>query len=57
MSNRELALEILGHLGAALCQCIPSDDQIIVGHIRDAKDLVSKLVDDLHKDENNDESI
>jgi len=29
--------EIYGHLGAAEIQSIPSDDQIIMNHVRDAK--------------------
>lgn len=32
-------LEIIGHLGTALIQSIPSDDQIIIGHIRSANKL------------------
>ena len=28
--------EIIGHLGAALNQQAPSDDKIIMGHVRDA---------------------
>lgn len=33
------ALEILAHLGAAISQSIPEDDQIIMQHVRDAKTL------------------
>lgn len=33
MNNWE---QVYGHLSAALVQSIPSDDQIIIGHIRDA---------------------
>lgn len=36
---RAAMLEIYGHLAAAAAQSIPSDDQIIAGHIRDARDL------------------
>lgn len=36
-------LEIMGHLGAALIQQAPSDDQIIMGHVRDANDIATKL--------------
>lgn len=32
--------EALAHLGAALVQSIPSDDQIIMGHVRDAYRLL-----------------
>ena len=32
----EALLQIIGHLGAIVSQAIPSDDQIIVGHARDA---------------------
>ena len=47
---RQALLEIAGELGAALVQQSPSDDQIIMDHVRDAhqiaKDaLKSKLVD------------
>lgn len=36
-------LEIMGHLGAALIQQSFSDDQIIMGHVRDANDIATKL--------------
>lgn len=36
-------LEIIGHLGAALIQQAPSDDKIIMGHVRDAHALLSVL--------------
>ena len=36
-------LEIMGHLGAALIQQAPSDDQIIMGHVREANDVATKL--------------
>lgn len=36
-------LEIIGHLGAADVQSLPSDDQIIMGHVRDAYTLAIKL--------------
>jgi hypothetical protein len=36
-------LEIIGHLGAALIQSVPEDDQIIMGHVRDAHTLACAL--------------
>ena len=35
--------QIVGHLGAALIQALPSDDQIIMGHVKDAYDLAVGL--------------
>jgi hypothetical protein len=33
----EIAIdEAIAHLGAALVQTVPSDDQIIIGHVRSA---------------------
>lgn len=32
--------EAFGHLAGALMQSIPSDDQIIIGHMREAHDLL-----------------
>jgi hypothetical protein len=40
MSPRD---QIVGHLGAALMQALPSDDQIIMGHVQDAYDLAVAL--------------
>lgn len=34
--------EAAAHLGAALMQSIPADDQIIMGHVRDAHELLEK---------------
>lgn len=34
--------EAIGHLGAALVQSIDSDDQIIMGHVREAHDLIKR---------------
>jgi hypothetical protein len=40
-SDVETALfEAMGHLGAAVTQSIPSDDQIIMGHVRKALEQV-----------------
>ena len=36
-------LEIMGHLGAALIQQSPSDDHIIMGHVREANDIATRL--------------
>lgn len=42
--GRRLALEAHGNLGAALSQSLPSDDQIILDHVRTAqKDLDTLL--------------
>lgn len=39
----EQLLEIIGHLGAALIQSVPTDDQIIMDHIRDAHEAAKTL--------------
>ena len=39
----EQALEATSHLGAALIQSIPSDDQIIMGHVAAAKKITSSI--------------
>ena len=36
-------LEIIGHLGAALMQAAPTDDAIIIGHIKSAHLLALEL--------------
>jgi hypothetical protein len=36
-------LEIIGHLGAALMQATPTDDAIIIGHIKSAHLLALEL--------------
>lgn len=41
--NADKLTEIIGHLGAVLIQTIPSDDQIIIGHVRDAHELACQL--------------
>lgn len=35
--------ELIGHLGAALVQSIPSDDQIIMNHVREAERIAKDL--------------
>ncbi len=36
-------LEIIGHLGASIVQTLPSDDQIIAGHVREAYLIAKRL--------------
>ena len=36
-------IEIRGHLGAAVAQSIPEDDQIIMGHVRDALEITKQV--------------
>lgn len=36
---RQALLEIAGHLGAVLVQAIPSDDKIIIDHVREASQI------------------
>ena len=43
MTPDEQLLEIIGHLGAAVIQRAPSDDEIIMDHVHDAYDLAVKL--------------
>ena len=44
MTKSEMQLlEIMSHLGAALIQQSPSDDQIIMGHVREANDIATRL--------------
>lgn len=42
-------LEIIGHLGAAVIQRAPSDDQIIMDHVQDAYELALQLRRDIAK--------
>jgi len=42
---RELILEIHGHLGAAIIQSLPSDDQIIMGHVREAYAMLRTILE------------
>jgi hypothetical protein len=39
MTDREKLGEIRAHLGAALAQTLPSDDQIIMEHVRESYEL------------------
>jgi len=45
----EKLLEVYGHLGASLVQSIDSDDQIIMGHVRDAHFIVQSAIKDARK--------
>lgn len=42
--ERAFILEASSHLGAALSQVLPSDDQVIVGHMRSAHALLVGLL-------------
>lgn len=35
--------EAMAHLGAAIVQSVPSDDQIIMGHVREANAILSQV--------------
>jgi tRNA G37 N-methylase Trm5 len=41
----EVIIDIYGELGAALSQALPSDDRIIMGHVRDAHAKLRALLD------------
>jgi hypothetical protein len=43
VSSDAMLLEIIGHLGAAKSQLLPSDDPIIAGHLIAAYDLAVML--------------
>lgn len=47
MTTEARLLEIIGHLGAAVIQRAPSDDQIIMDHVQDAYELALKLCRDI----------
>lgn len=38
-SVEALLLEIIGHLGASIIQSVPTDDQIIMDHVKVAHEL------------------
>jgi hypothetical protein len=42
--ERKIILDAWAHLAGALAQSISSDDQIIIGHMRDAADLLHALL-------------
>ena len=41
--SADVIAEIIGHLGAAVMQSVPSDDRIIMGHVRSALDMARLL--------------
>lgn len=43
-AERKIILDAWSHLAGALSQSIPSDDQIIIGHMRDAEELLKSLL-------------
>jgi hypothetical protein len=45
MNNPKLE-EAIGHLGAALMQASPKDDQIIIGHIQEAHAILKRIAKD-----------
>lgn len=40
-------VDVYGHLSAAIVQSLPSDDQIIIGHIQDALDIIEGVYREL----------
>lgn len=43
LNTDECLLEIIGHLGAAITQSLPEDDQIIMRHVQSAHDFAVSL--------------
>lgn len=41
--SKAMALEMIGHLGAADTQSLPTDDQIIMGHVREALHIAREM--------------
>lgn len=41
--SADVIAEIIAHLGAAVMQSLPSDDKIIMGHVRSALDFARLL--------------
>lgn len=41
MDTLDPVYEAMSHLGAAIMQSVPEDDQLIMGHVRDAHALLS----------------
>jgi hypothetical protein len=50
MNTEERLLEIISHLTAADMQSLPSDDQIIMNHVRDALKEAQSLRRELAKE-------
>jgi hypothetical protein len=42
--ERDEILQAIGHLGAAITQTLPSDDQIIAEHVRDAHKILKQVL-------------
>lgn len=42
--EREMIVDLWAHLQCAERQSIPTDDQIIMGHVRDARDIAAVLL-------------
>lgn len=42
---RAIVLDACGHLGAAISQSIPTDDQMIMDHVRAAKGQIDLLIE------------
>ena len=45
MTSKDAIYEAMSHLGAAISQSIHTDDEIIIGHIEDAHQILSDLWD------------
>jgi len=43
ITSEQALFEIIGHLGAAVSQSLPSDDQTIMEHVRAALDMAHLL--------------
>lgn len=40
----KVLLEVYGHLGAALAQSLPTDDEIIIEHLRQAHEILKECL-------------
>ncbi len=49
--NEDKIREAITHLGAALMQVLDTDDEVIVGHMRDAHEILKGVWDDMQKGE------
>lgn len=52
MNTAERLREIISHLSCGIRQSLPSDDQIIIGHMRDALREASEALDAIKHDPN-----
>lgn len=50
MTLEQRLMEIYAHLQTAVVQSLPSDDQIIMGHVRDALALVGEALRELRNE-------